>query len=248
MLKRLFDRTDFDPDQHATLRGQVAGLEVSLKRATSPEEREAIRDNLKKARADLKAITPDVVGVTVKHTGATERQNFSPNLIAQGTREGWLERKGETFVIHSHSERTPDPEKPAERELSHEGDLVFAIVAEPGTYCCFCGERLEDDGGQADDDGLTVGARHVAEEHAGQLETVQAAVEGAEGGRNKWAAAEKAARGLGQDAVGALNLANNPAGYRRINHFETVLQDGAGKPAASTIASVKAATAKGGKK
>jgi len=49
----------------------------------------------------------------------------------------------------------------------HVGDYIFTILREPGHYCCHCGEKLPENDGQADEDGLTVGAKHVQENHAG---------------------------------------------------------------------------------
>lgn len=243
-MKRLFNRKGFDPDAHLALRGEIATLGAQLKRATG-EEAKRLMAALSAKKKELATATPDVIGVNVKTTGATAAQHFSDALIRQGQKEGWLERKGDQIVIHSHAESIPDPEQPDVRTLTHEGDLVYKVVREPGYYCCYCGAEIPDANLPAEDY-RTTGLQHVAEEHAADDATVRAAIASAVGARAKWQAVAAVGKSLGLDERGQLDLANNPAGYRQDQFVAGVLVDGAGKEAASTIKAVKA-HAKGGK-
>lgn len=95
-------------------------------------------------------LIPPVVGVEVLHAG--DRQNFSPSLIRQGQKAGWLTFEADRLTI-----------------LDSEGDPVtYKVVREPGSYCCHCGEELPDASARDEDSGMTVGQLHVAERHAGE--------------------------------------------------------------------------------
>lgn len=228
LMKRLYNRSGFDPDAHQALRGEVARLTAALKAAKGPEAK-ALIAQLGAKRKELAAAAPTVVGVTVMSTGTTPEQNFTENLVAQAAREGWLERKGNVFILHRHEEHTPDPAHRERRALKPLADLSYDILRGPGYYCCHCGAEIPDAGGR-EEDGRTIGQHHVSEEHGAADDAVAAAMSSTPAGsKAQWQAVRAAGAKLGLDGVGQVNLANNPAGYRRIAHYECRLTKGAVK-------------------
>ena len=93
-------------------------------------------------RGIIKEIVPHPI---VRATRLSDTQVFSPNMIAGGIAEGWLEATDKTITIHST-----------------DGDIVYNIVKKPGRYCCHCDDKLIDDAtGEA-------AREHVAKKHAGK--------------------------------------------------------------------------------
>ena len=88
---------------------------------------------------------PPIKGLKLKHTGTHPEQNFSRRLVEAGVAEGWASMGRGKIVLHTEGE-----------------DLEYTIVRMPGTYCCFCDAKLDDD---------TTGAlprAHIAQQHAGE--------------------------------------------------------------------------------
>jgi hypothetical protein len=108
----------------------------------------------------LYANGPDKAPTGIEVLRSSLRQNFSPNLLAGGAREGWLELGGGKVKI-----------------LARSGTRTYRILRGPGTYCCHCAKEL----GSAEDARV-----HLELEHKGR----------------------------------ASPDPNNPAGYRKIHHYE----------------------------
>ena len=83
---------------------------------------------------------PKVVGVRVLRAG--RKQKFSPELLAQGASQGWLEMANGKITLKGANET-----------------VVYRLVRTPGYYCSHCGEPMPD--GKA-------AAAHVAAAHAGK--------------------------------------------------------------------------------
>lgn len=66
--------------------------------------------------------------IEIKHTGLHPEQNFSTRLVGAGIEEGWISVQDGKLIVHAE----PEP-------------LVYDIVAAPGRYSCFDGEKLPDD-------------------------------------------------------------------------------------------------------
>lgn len=118
-----------------------------LKRRYEPKALSQYR--AKRDAGEDTAAPPPAVAVEVLRVG--RKQKFSPDLIARGAAEGWLAMAEGRITM-----KTTD------------GPMAFRIVRTPGSYCCHCGERIEDAGrwvpGQ--EKKLTRGMQHVAEKHA----------------------------------------------------------------------------------
>lgn len=85
-----------------------------------------------------------VKSLTLKHTGVHPEQNFSRRLIDGGLQEGWLSLGHGQVVLHTE-----------------QGDLHYTVNKVPGSYCCFCDAKLDDDTTG------TSGREHVREFHEG---------------------------------------------------------------------------------
>lgn len=83
---------------------------------------------------------PKVCGVEVKRAGP--RQNFSPEIVLQGTAQGWIKLVDRTIVIRGKG-----------------GDVVYRIARVPGSYCCHCHADVHDAGGAR---------AHLEAQHAGK--------------------------------------------------------------------------------
>lgn len=93
---------------------------------------------LLKRKYDKKGNVSHVLGLRLPEVGAP--QHLTDNLLQQGLAAGWISMGAGKVVFASEPE-----------------DVVFAIVAQPGVYCCHCGEML--------DGGNEIAQAHVAEAH-----------------------------------------------------------------------------------
>lgn len=105
--------------------------------------------------------------VALIHTGTHAEQNFAPQMVEQGQREGWLKLDGKKLTLLVR----PEP-------------LVYTIKRGPGRYCLHCDVQL------ADDDRGVLARQHVSTKHPGERSPDPAV----------------------------------PAGYVKLNHYETVLE------------------------
>lgn len=87
---------------------------------------------------------PPLKGLRLYHTGTNPAQNFSRRMVDTGLAEGWLTLGKGLLMIDTEQET-----------------LEYTIVRTPGTYCCHCDARLEDDPSGAS------GRAHVTQAHAG---------------------------------------------------------------------------------
>jgi hypothetical protein len=69
-----------------------------------------------------------VKSLTIKHTGVHAGQNFSRRLVDAGVAEGWLSLRGRTLTLYTEQD-----------------ELHYSVLHMPGTYCCHCDQRLDDD-------------------------------------------------------------------------------------------------------
>jgi len=86
-----------------------------------------------------------VAALSLKHTGTNPEQNFSRRMVDAGLQEGWLSMARGTLTLHTT-----------------EDDLAYTILKTPGTYCCHCDMRLDDDPSGASN------RQHVEREHPGE--------------------------------------------------------------------------------
>lgn len=70
-------------------------------------------------------------GVEVLRMG--NEWNVSPELVAKGTKDGWLSMTSGELILHDSKTKT---------------DIRFDILQTPGCYCCYCGLEC-DNGGEA---------------------------------------------------------------------------------------------------
>ncbi len=64
-----------------------------------------------------------VVAVRILHGGS--RQRFTPHLLGQAEKEGWLKREGDRVIIQTENRK-----------------VVYRTLRIPGYYCCTCGAPL----------------------------------------------------------------------------------------------------------
>lgn len=91
----------------------------------------------------LKNGAPKVTHVDVRTT--PETQKFTPRIVEKGRAEGWM-------TITEHGEFVI-------RTGEGEDDVVYAIIAPPGRYCCHCGAPLSSE---------RQAKAHVADKHGGE--------------------------------------------------------------------------------
>ena len=125
-------------------RGIIAELEA-MQIASGKPKQVITAQEIFKAMIERGTIRELEVQSIVEVDRLTDTQVFSPNVIAGGIAEGWLDASDKTITIHTT-----------------DGDLVYNIVKKPGRYCCHCGEKLQDDA-----TGETA-REHVAKKHAGK--------------------------------------------------------------------------------
>ena len=127
-LQRLYPPGGWDPDALREARADLERQQNAVKgRTPTDAERSAIAE----ARFLVKKLTPPVVGITLLDTGATPNQNFSENLIDQGTKEGWLELTDDgRIIIHSQVDEPPKLTTEAVAELDR---LRKAMGGRPAT-------------------------------------------------------------------------------------------------------------------
>lgn len=71
--------------------------------------------------------------VLLKHTGTNPEQNFSRRFVDGGLQEGWLSLGRGKLTMATV---TQDGENV---------DLEYTVLKQPGTYCCHCEAKLDDD-------------------------------------------------------------------------------------------------------
>jgi hypothetical protein len=90
---------------------------------------------------------PELRAISIQNTGPEPEQNFSRRVIEAGIAEGWISMGQGKITIHGVDET----EAPA--------DLVYTVLHMPGTYCCHCNMKLDDDPSGASS------RAHVADRH-----------------------------------------------------------------------------------
>ena len=85
---------------------------------------------------------PPVTGVSIRDTGAQPEQHFKRQRVEEALVQGWMSLGRGLLTIHAE-----------------EGDLVYTIQRVPGTYCCYCQAKLDDDVSGAS------GRAHITREH-----------------------------------------------------------------------------------
>ena len=84
--------------------------------------------------------------IALAHTGIEPEQNFSTKLVVDFMKQGFIEIKDETLILHVHPE-----------------DLIYNIKRRPGRYCLHCVEKLPDD------EKGELARLHILEKHKGIL-------------------------------------------------------------------------------
>lgn len=139
LLKRKYDKPDgWEPEYEGMAEFQAMLTASGMSEVQQAEMLAAFR------RTASVVNTPPVVGVSVKHTGTHPEQHFKRQRVEEALAAGWMSIGQGKLTVHAEEE-----------------DLVFTITRIPGTYCCYCGAKLQDDV-RGDD-----GRRHVALHHAG---------------------------------------------------------------------------------
>jgi hypothetical protein len=90
---------------------------------------------------------PELRAVCVLNTGPVPEQNFGRQNLDEGINAGWISMGQGKITLHVVDE--------AENPV----DLVYTIMHVPGTYCCHCDLKLDDDPSGASN------RAHVAERH-----------------------------------------------------------------------------------
>ena len=75
-------------------------------------------------------------GVVIKSLGATERQNWSPDLIADAVAQGWMRLEGQERIVLIGTVVSREGERLGTVEVP------YKVVEAPGYYCCHCEARL----------------------------------------------------------------------------------------------------------
>lgn len=89
-------------------------------------ERERLQAAGLSAEKIAAALQPLVAShISLRHSGTSERQNFSAPLIAEGLASGFIEIDGDALTLHCK----PEP-------------LRYAILRRPGYYCCHDGAAM----------------------------------------------------------------------------------------------------------
>lgn len=125
--------------------GQIempAGADASTRAAVELIRDRKLSDPEIKNKARDLVPRPPVIGIRV--LSAKDRQHFSPNLIQQGTMQGWLTLGQGKIVLHEAGGQ----------------DHVYQIERTPGYYCCHCDDPIEN-AGHFHDGIETVGRRHA---------------------------------------------------------------------------------------
>lgn len=111
-------------------------------RNTRDPETGKLADPTKAANALLNP--PPIRALSIIHTGVQETQRFSRNLVDSLVEQGHLTLRQGKILLHAQEET-----------------LTYTILRMPGTYCCHCQAKLDQDSsGQ-------LSRQHVAEAHAG---------------------------------------------------------------------------------
>ena len=106
----------------------LADFEAFLAQSRLTPEQQAVQLETFKRTARVVNIPPQK-GIEVINTGSTPYQNWGRDFVEQGLKGGWVSVGQSMLTLHTRNA----------------GDLAFAILKVPGTYCCHCDAQLEDD-------------------------------------------------------------------------------------------------------
>lgn len=139
LLKRKYEKPEgWEPEYEG-----MAAFQTMLANAhLTDAQKEEMLATYKRTAAVMNA--PPVVGVIVKHTGTHPEMNFKRQRVEEALAAGWMSISQGKLTLHAEDE-----------------DLVYTITRIPGTYCCHCDAKLDDDV-RGDS-----GRRHVTTYHAG---------------------------------------------------------------------------------